>query len=180
FPSTLGEMAAIRAELLSYFTHVLLGDALAAEYLLLHLISTVYTGRDVLPLGKFTLNLSGCPTVSSYTERLYQIIQQLVPSSYYLGMSLQNMNQMQLVPKKDYGANRLVSGALQLAKNTSLFLDETQLEQGQLDTTGVRNVTALGNLISWQKVDYDFNYHQMEFPCNINVLIASEGRSLLP
>lgn len=45
---------------------------------------------------------------------------------------------------------------------------------------GVRNVTALGNLITWQKVDYDFNYHQMEFPCNINVLIASEGRSLLP
>lgn len=51
-------------------------------------------------------------------------------------MSLQNMNQMQLVPKKDYVANRLVSGALQLAKNTSLFLDETQLQQGQLDTTG--------------------------------------------
>lgn len=45
---------------------------------------------------------------------------------------------------------------------------------------GVRNITALGNLISWQKVDYDFNYHQMEFPCNINVLIMSEGRSLLP
>lgn len=134
-------------------------------------------------------------------------------------MSLQNMNQIRLVPKKDYVANRLVSGALQLAKNTSLYLDETQLEQGQLDTTGgssrrpqevdsedsnaaifpvlvtelgwicysvvfvaagVGNVTALGNLISWQKVDYDFNYHQMEFPCNINVLIASEGRSLLP
>lgn len=56
--------------------------------------------------------------------------------SHYLGMSLQNMNQMRLVPKKDYVANRLVSGALQLAKNTSLYLDETQLEQGQLDTTG--------------------------------------------
>uniref|UniRef100_A0A7N6AFE7 Mini-chromosome maintenance complex-binding protein n=1 Tax=Anabas testudineus TaxID=64144 RepID=A0A7N6AFE7_ANATE len=178
--STLSEMVSVREELLAYFTHVLLGDALAAEYLVLHLISSVYARRDVLPLGKFTLNLSGCPTVASYTERLYQIIQHLVPSSYYLGMSLQNMNQMRLVPKKDYVANRLVSGALQLARNTSLFLDETQLEQGQLDTTGVRNVTALGNLISWQKVDYDFNYHQMEFPCNINVLIASEGRSLLP
>lgn len=56
--------------------------------------------------------------------------------SYYLGMTLQNMNQMRLVPKKDYVANRLVSGALQLARNTSLFLDESQLEQGQLDTTG--------------------------------------------
>ncbi|XP_008299244.1 mini-chromosome maintenance complex-binding protein [Stegastes partitus] len=178
--STLSEMASVREEMLSYFTHVLLGDALAAEYLILHLISNVYSRRDVLPLGKFTLNLSGLPTVASYAERFYQIIQELVPSSHYLAMSLQNMNQMRLVPKKDYVANRLVSGALQLARNTSLFVDETQLEQGQLDTTGVRNVTALGNLISWQKVDYDFNYHQMEFPCNINVLIASEGRSLLP
>ncbi|XP_034040534.1 mini-chromosome maintenance complex-binding protein [Thalassophryne amazonica] len=174
------EMASVREELLTYLTHVLLGDALAAEYLILHLISSVYARRDVLPLGKFTLNLSGCPGVSSYTERLYQIIQQLVPSSCYLSMSLQNMNQLRLVPKKDYAANRLLSGVLQLSRNTSLFLDETQLEQGQLDTTGVQNITALGDLISWQKVDYDFNYHKMEFPCNINVLIASEGRSLLP
>ncbi|XP_054877709.1 mini-chromosome maintenance complex-binding protein [Poeciliopsis prolifica] len=178
--SALGEMAAVRAELLSYFTHVLLGDALAAEFLLLHLLSSVYSRRDVLPLGKFTLNLSGCPAAAAFTQRLYQIVQQIVPSSFYLAMSLQNLNQMRLVPRKDYVANRLVSGALQLASSTSLFLDETQLEPGQLDATGVRNVTALGNLITWQKVDYDFNFHQMEFPCNINVLIASEGRSLLP
>lgn len=178
--SVLSEFPSVRSGLLSYLSHVLLGDAVAAEYLILHLISTVYSRRDVLPLGKFTLNLSGCPTGCSYTDRLYQVIQQLVPSSFYLPMSLQNMNQMRLVPKKDYTANRLVSGVLQLSNNTSLFLDETRLEQGQLDTTGVRNVTALGNLISWQKVDYDFNYHQMEFPCNINVLVSSEGRSLLP
>lgn len=35
-------MASVRAELLAYFTHILLGDALAAEYLILHLISNVY------------------------------------------------------------------------------------------------------------------------------------------
>uniref|UniRef100_A0A8P4GDF7 Mini-chromosome maintenance complex-binding protein n=1 Tax=Dicentrarchus labrax TaxID=13489 RepID=A0A8P4GDF7_DICLA len=155
--STLSEMASVRAELLTYFTHILLGDALAAEYLILHLISNVYSRRDVLPLGKFTLNLSGCPT-ASYTERLYQIIQH---TALFVCLFVS-------------------SGVLQLARHTSLFLDEIQLEQGQLDTTGVRNVTALGNLITWQKVDYDFNYHQMEFPCNINVLIVSEGRSLLP
>lgn len=40
--STLSEMASVRAELLAYFTHILLGDALAAEYLILHLISNVY------------------------------------------------------------------------------------------------------------------------------------------
>lgn len=68
--------------------------------------------------------------------------------SFYLGMSLQNMNQMQLVPKKDYVANRLVSGALQLARNTSLFLDETQLEQGQLDTTGEAHVERINRAVS--------------------------------
>ncbi|KAL6487079.1 hypothetical protein MHYP_G00037050 [Metynnis hypsauchen] len=176
----LSELTSVRSELLTYLTHIFLGDSLAAEYLILHLISSVYARRDVLPLGKFTLNVSGCPHSSPYTDQLYQIIQQLVPSSYQICMSLHNMNNQRMVPRKDYTANRLVSGTLQLASNTSLFLDETQLEQGQLDTIGVRNITALGNLISWQKVDYDFNYHQMEFPCNINVLIASEGRSLLP
>uniref|UniRef100_A0A8C5BFV8 Mini-chromosome maintenance complex-binding protein n=1 Tax=Gadus morhua TaxID=8049 RepID=A0A8C5BFV8_GADMO len=175
-------MVSVRAELLAYFTQLLLGDVLAAEYLLLHLISNVYARRDVIPLGKFTLNLSGCPATAgpAYTEQLYCALQQLVPSAYRLSMTLQNMNQLRLVPRKDYVANRLLSGALQLAANTSLYLDETQLEQGQLDPAGVRNITALGNVISWQKVDYDFNYHQMEFPSNINVLIASEGRSLLP
>lgn len=154
-----GELASVRAELLTFLTHVLLGDSLAAEYLILHLISNVYVShfkwlccmsevwpsvacsprliygtnlsiynvyfgksyaylldvlwsfstvtcflhkvthspsdytswslhclnfrysrRDVLPLGKFTLNLSGCPHSSPYTEHLYKVIQQLVPS----------------------------------------------------------------------------------------------------
>lgn len=35
-------MSAVRSELLTYLTHILLGDALAAEYLILHLISDVY------------------------------------------------------------------------------------------------------------------------------------------
>ncbi|NWH65009.1 MCMBP protein, partial [Geococcyx californianus] len=176
----MSELSPVRAELLGFLTHALLGDSLAAEYLILHLISTVYARRDVLPLGKFTVNLSGCPRNSIFTEHIYRIIQQLVPASYRLQMTIGNMNHSRFIPHKDYAANRLVSGVLQLASNTSLVVDETQLEQGQLDSTGVHNVTALGNLITWQKVDYDFSYHRMEFPCNINVLITSEGRSLLP
>lgn len=72
--------------------------------------------------------------------------------SFYLAMSLQNMNQMRLVPKKDYVANRLQSGALQLARNTSLFLDETQLEQGQLDTTGEARSSHQGATLTAQTV----------------------------
>uniref|UniRef100_G1SH39 Mini-chromosome maintenance complex-binding protein n=1 Tax=Oryctolagus cuniculus TaxID=9986 RepID=G1SH39_RABIT len=178
--SFMSELSPVRAELLGFLTHALLGDSLAAEYLILHLISTVYTRRDVLPLGKFTVNLSGCPRNSTFTEHLYRIIQHLVPASFRLQMTIENMNHLKFIPHKDYAANRLVSGLLQLPSNTSLVIDETLLEQGQLDSPGVHNVTALSKLITWQKVDYDFSYHQMEFPCNINVLITSEGRSLLP
>ncbi|KAE8589534.1 hypothetical protein XENTR_v10017603 [Xenopus tropicalis] len=176
----LSELSAVRAELLDFLSHALLGDSLAAEYLILHLISTVYARRDVLPLGKFTLNLSGCPRNGTFSELLYRVVQQLVPAAHYLPMTIENMNKLCFIPRKDYNANRLVSGLLQLSPQTSLLVDETLLEQGQLDTTGVHNVTALGNLITWQKVDYDFSYHRMEFPCNINVLVTSEGRSLLP
>lgn len=56
--------------------------------------------------------------------------------SYRLQMTIENMNHSRFIPHKDYTANRLVSGVLQLASNTSLVVDETQLEQGQLDTTG--------------------------------------------
>lgn len=56
--------------------------------------------------------------------------------SYRLQMTIENMNHSRFIPRKDYTANRLVSGILQLASNTSLVIDETQLEQGQLDTKG--------------------------------------------
>uniref|UniRef100_S4RXM7 Mini-chromosome maintenance complex-binding protein n=1 Tax=Petromyzon marinus TaxID=7757 RepID=S4RXM7_PETMA len=178
--SLLAEAKSVRSELLGALSHALLGDELAAEYLLLHLVSSVYARRDVMPLGKFSLNLSGCPCNPAFTQELYLLLQQLVTTSHRLPMSLGAMNGARLAPCKDYAQNRLRTGALQLPGGASLFLDETELQPGQLDAMGVRNVTALGNVISWQKVDYDFSFHQVEFPCNLNVLVVSEGRSLLP
>ena len=45
-------------------------------------------------------------------------------------------------PKKDFDANRLQSGLLQLAPGTLLVLDETQMETGTLDEAGVQAVQA--------------------------------------
>ena len=56
--------------------------------------------------------------------------------SFYLPMTLDNMNKLRFSPKKDYNANRLSSGLLQLSENTHLVLDETALQPGQLDTNG--------------------------------------------
>ena len=59
-------------------------------------------------------------------------------------MSLHNMNEHRFSPHKDYTANRLRSGILQLADHTNLVIDETKLEPGQLDTTGLSEIKIGG------------------------------------
>lgn len=54
-------------------------------------------------------------------------------------MSIENMNKTHLCPRKDYTANRLLSGVLQLGTNTSLVVDETALQPGQLEASGKHN-----------------------------------------
>ena len=49
-----------RSELLSVLKQCLYNDPLAAEYLLLHLTSHIYGRQDVMAIGKFTLNITGC------------------------------------------------------------------------------------------------------------------------
>lgn len=41
-------------------------------------------------------------------------------------------------------------------------------------------MTALGNLIHWQRVEYDFSFNRMEFTTDMAILVLSEGKSLLP
>ncbi|XP_037975058.2 mini-chromosome maintenance complex-binding protein [Plutella xylostella] len=180
--AVLREAQTARDHLQKALKELLLGDELAAEYLICHLIASVYLRQDTLTLGQFCLNISNLPTqrYPDYAQQLYNIIKQFVTKSYYLPLTIDNMNTMSLLPKKDYECNRLTSGVLQLSKDTNLVLDETKMEQGRLDATGVNNIAALGNLIQTQKVQYDFKYYKMDFDCDVCILILSEGKSLLP
>jgi len=44
---------------------------------------------------------------------------------------------------------------------------------------GVANMAALGSVVTWQKLDYDFEFHRQPFHTDIAVLVLSEGKSLL-
>ncbi|OWF40339.1 Mini-chromosome maintenance complex-binding protein [Mizuhopecten yessoensis] len=175
-----GEITDLRQQIMATLEHILFGDKLAAEYFMCHLLSSVYARADVIPLGKFCLNLTNCPTTPEYSALLHRFVSSIVTKSHVLPITIENMNKIRLCPQKDYTANRLLSGALQLGADTSLVLDETVLQAGQLDANGVKNMTALGNLINWQKVEYDFSYHRQEFMSDVAVLVLSEAKSLLP
>ena len=43
---------------------------------------------------------------------------------------------------------------------------------------GVLNVRALSELIMWQRVQYNFQFHRNEFQADLPVLVLSEGRSI--
>lgn len=93
-----------------------------------------YNRKDALAVGKLSLNLSNVTGPSgpqeSTARSLYHLLDRLVTKAHYLPMSLQHMNTVRLIPKKDYQENRLISGCLQLSAHTHLILDETVLTEG--------------------------------------------------
>lgn len=75
--------------------------------------------------------------------------------------------------------NRLRAAPLQLACGTVFVIDETAMDAGEVTATGQRNLAALARVCREQKVAYDFQYHQIDFPTDVSVAFVSQGRSLL-
>lgn len=101
-PSPLPETTdSVYKDLVLALTQCLFGDAVAAEYLLCHLISTVYVQSELQTLGQFSMNLSNIPAVvlPEYTEQLYDLLALLVPVSHLLPLTLDNLNTLQFAPK---------------------------------------------------------------------------------
>ncbi|XP_052862664.1 mini-chromosome maintenance complex-binding protein [Anopheles cruzii] len=169
-------------DLHNLLTQCLFGDRIAADYVLCHLVSSVYIRDEVESRGQFSLNLSNIPgeVLPGYTESFYELLELLLPASHYFPMTLESMNTIQFAPKKDYTTNKLTSGLLQLAPHTHLVLDETRLQAGKLEAAGVEAVQHVARLIKNQRLKYDFQYYQLEFNTDVPVLILSEGRSMLP
>jgi hypothetical protein len=69
-------------------------------------------------------------------------------------------------------------GMLQMLEGTNVICDETHIKEGKIEKNGINNIKALAELIEDQKVVYDFQYVQQDFPLSASVLILSESRSM--
>ena len=68
---------------------------------------------------------------------------------------------------------------LQMLEGTNVICDETHIKEGKIEgENGRNNLRALAELIEDQKVVYDFQYVQQDFPLSASVLILSTTRSL--
>ncbi|KAI8987216.1 putative alanine racemase-domain-containing protein [Pilobolus umbonatus] len=181
----------IRQQVVSYIASVLGDDQLSAEYVLLQLLSRVTTKSTGFKLGNFSLNLSGFPNhITPKTDKdklclsnpaskcFADVISNLTAHSVELPLTIDTLNGSKFSPKSVN--ENLESGLLQLVDGTTLIVDETVLNEGQLVDSGVRNFQALHNLILNQTLTYEFPYSQFNFDTDINVLTLSTSKSMLP
>lgn len=175
----------LRRHVVGLLAGALGGDVIAAEYALMNLVSRVYSRQQPLALGKFSVNLVGVPSApaggpSDTGRALAAVLEAIMPRSALMPLSLEELNAASWVPQKDYGKNRLLAGRLQLGEGTHIVADETAMREGQLTETGVRNLSALKELIETQACHYDFQFYQMPINLDVQVLLLSAGKSLLP
>ena len=136
------------------------GDAFAAEYLLLHLLSRVRRSSSDpasatarVPIGTVPLNLvvgaaeegSGAGA-AHFASRLGATLASLAPACHVQPLDGASLSARPFAPRKDYTLNRLCSGVLQLSAGTVIVLDETKLRPGALDGPRVAKVIAQGVL----------------------------------
>ncbi|XP_017474527.1 PREDICTED: mini-chromosome maintenance complex-binding protein [Rhagoletis zephyria] len=160
----------------------LFNDNLAAEYLLSHLISSVYCRAETRCLGRFLLNLFNIPQsrLQQYTKEVYNLLDLLIPASHYITMTAETLNDSTFGPKKDYETNKLVSGMLQLAPQTHLVIDETFTKSDTLNSNGLLSMQILGHVMKHQQLKCNFQYYEIEYDVDIPILCFSEKKSVLP
>ena len=173
---------AIRQLIIRYLASSLFGDLLAAEYLLMCLLSRPSRVAGSTVLGKLSLNLvlpnSATPEQAA---AIIDAISHICAAVVEINVSIAGLNSVDMFPKKDYTLNRLKAAPLQLAPGTCLIGNETKLSDGRLAERGVRNVRALTNVSQRCITPIDFEYYQSELGVDCcSVFLSKGGKSIVP
>ncbi|GAA6026949.1 hypothetical protein JCM8097_005989 [Rhodosporidiobolus ruineniae] len=173
-----GDKTVLREELVGYLADGLGGDKEAAEWVLLALVARIHTRHATgMALGSLALNLA---LPASFTSSLSSLLPTLVPSFAKLDLSITSLNdkQTRLAPRSR--DESLESGKLQLPSGTAVLVDLTQIGEGKLEDTGVRNLRHLATTVAQQKLAYEFPYSSFELETDLNFILLSEGRAIVP
>ena len=125
------------------------------------------------------INLVLSPAASDdLVKKLRLALSNILPRLVLLDFTISSLNSSQYAPSSQN--EDLHSGRLQLPGGTCLLVDETRLGEGTLKDAGVRNVQALTNVIQQQTLEYQFPFSAFSFETDLNVVVVSRGKSLLP
>ncbi|POY76677.1 hypothetical protein BMF94_0269 [Rhodotorula taiwanensis] len=177
-PESSESKQAVRDELVEYLAASFGGDRDAAEWLLLALIARIHTRHATgMALGSLSLNLA---LPDGFESDLASPVASLVPAATTLALTIDSLNDVKtrLAPRSR--EETLDAGQLQLASGTAVVVDLRKLGEGKLQDTGVRNLRHLATAITQQKVSYEFPYSSFELDTDLNFVLLSEGKAVLP
>lgn len=160
---------------------VLGGDDLAAEYLLLQLISRVHSRpreTNQGALGIISLNITGIRD-KRYCTSVRSILSDLMPCVMNLELSCAELNRSLWYPTRLADQSFLSDAILQLPNGCILLLDETAMSPGELSEIGLKNLSALQSIMQSQKLPYDFQFYQIDQVTDYPTVILSQGRTVL-
>ena len=131
--------------------------------------------RNPIPLGHLAVNNNAkAAPAQRVADALLAVARVLLPRVAPFELTVESLNAAPAVPRKDYAADCLVGGPLQLAEETLLLVDETRLVSGKLGPVGVSNLEALKAVAEEQALEYDFEFHKLPVHTNLKMLIVSD------
>jgi len=173
-----GTLAAARNMAVEQLKHHLGGDEFAAEYVLMLLVSRAFGKHGDQALGSWAMNLISWPEGTS-ARAFSDAAAELVPRAVYLPLTAETLGSQRWRPRKDFVANRLIAGQLQLAPGSMLVLDETSMAEGQVSADGVKALAAISSLVSEQILPCDFVSYDVKIPLELLCLLISKKRSII-
>lgn len=129
-------------------------------------------------LGHFPINLRLHPSVD--VARLSTFLQSLVSPSLTLSMSISSLNDRNMLFAPEAHEESLHAGRLQLPTSALVVVDETAMDEGKLESHGLKNLNALAKALGQAKLDYIFPFSQFSFDVDLNFIVLSTSKSLLP
>ena len=172
-----------RTQTKEFLSALLGGDEVAAEYLLMQIISRVHMRTQdsgASALGTMPMNLTGVPDKSpGFAQELSNALSLLLPSVKFLALDIDSLNRSPWYPCKLQNQAFLSVAPLQLPAGTVVLLDETAMTAGQLTETGLKNLGAIQTMMQLQKLPYDFQFYQLDQPTDQPIIIISVGKTML-
>jgi hypothetical protein len=195
FESNMTNWVQVRQSLVNWLAEtVLYGDHLAAEYMLVWMVSHVYKKLSDVALGGLNMMLIRCPPVSadgvSFGSELHKALSSVLPQVVNFPLTIEFLNKSTFIPKFHAGMGsdhldplpgQLTAGLLQLAHDTHVIVDQTTMSEGNLDNRGVLNLQQLHQTMmnSSLNCNSDFGDSHFSFPVSLSWLVLSDCDSVV-
>lgn len=181
FIKTDGEwLSIVRNELKEVLTTAL-GSELAAEFLIIFLLSQTLAKVQLKRIGRLVINLivEDESEVSNCCAFIDKLLERAAYCSNSVDFSLASLNKARLASAYDIETEQLIQGSLQPINKSHLFLKEVLLNQGTATEVGVRNLATLFAIVNDSTLNLDYPYSAVQIELDCAILIASLGKSTL-